>query len=172
VPSATALIAAPSASATSTAGSGGGGGGAPAGPALVPFEVRPVVQVKHKTDGERVWSVVAEPGVLVGPKKTLIKAFDCVSKGTPRPDMFGVCVGFHTCEAETPSEPSVLAAITCTGPTLHLLLIQDGRELTFKVADPAHALAKRALSRISLPDGATVELHPFERRNLTANFDM
>jgi hypothetical protein len=140
-------------------------------PAAVPFEIRPVVQVKHKTDGQTLHSVTAEPGVLLGPKRQLVKAFDCVSKGAPRADMFGVCVGFQACE-ETPTEPGVLSAIACTGPTLRVLLVQENRELVFKVADPMQPLAKRALSRIPLPDGARVELGPFERRNLTAYVDL
>ena len=143
-----------------------------ASPPGIVFEVAPMVQVKHKTDGQRVYSMMAEPGVLLGPKRTLLKAFDCVSKGAPHADMFGVCVAFKACEPETPTEPSVLYAFSCTGPALRVLLVQEGRELTFKVADPEQALAKRAMSRTPLPEGATVALQPFVRKNLTAYVDL
>ena len=165
--SASAVVAAAGASATASASSVAAPSAAP-----VPFEVRPAVIVKHKTDGQSVFSMVAEPSILLGPKKRIVKVFDCVSKGAPHPDMFGVCVGFQSCAAETPSEPGVLAVIACTGPTVRLLLTQEGRELAFKIAEPSHPLAKRATSRVPLPDGTAVELHPFERRNLTANVDL
>jgi hypothetical protein len=131
-----------------------------------------MVQVKHKTDGQTVFSSVAEPGVLVGSKKTLVKAFDCMSKGAPRPDMFGVCVGFKSCEPEVPSEAGVLAVFACEGPRVRLLLSEEGGELTFRVAEPANPLAKRATSRVTIPEGATAELGAFERRNLTSYVDL
>jgi len=131
-----------------------------------------MVQVKHRTDGQQVFAITAEPGALLGPKKTLLKAFDCVSKGAPHADMFGVCVGFKACDLETPTEPNVLAAFACTGPALRVLLVQEGAELTFKLGDPTAPLAKRALSRAPLPEGASVALQPFVRRNLTSYVDL
>ena len=131
-----------------------------------------MVQVKHKTDGQRVYSMTAEPGVLLGPKKTLLKAFDCVSQGAPHADMFGVCVGFQACDAEAPAEPNVLAAFACVSPAVRVLLVQEGDELAFKIADPVQPLAKRALSRVRLPEGASVALKPFVRRNLTSYVDL
>jgi hypothetical protein len=168
-PSATALAPTPSASATVASASGANQAPVPPG---IPFAVAPMVQVKHRTDGQRVFSMTAEPGILLGPKKTLLKAFDCVSKGAPHADMFGICVGFKTCDAETPTEPNVLAAFVCTGPASRIVLVQEGRELAFKIADPAHPLAKRALSRAPLPEGASVALQPFVRRNLTSYVDL
>lgn len=168
-PSVAALAPAPSASVSAAIASETVQAPSPPG---VPFAVAPMVQVKHRTDGQRVFLMTAEPGILLGPKKTLLKAFDCVSKGAPHADMFGVCVGFKTCDAETPSEPNVLAAFVCTGPASRLLLVQEGPDLVFKVADPAHPLAKRALSRAPLPEGASVALQPFVRRNLTSYVDL
>ncbi len=167
-PSASALAAAPRASAALSLASSVE---APSPPGI-PFAVAPMVQVKHKTDGQHVYSMMAEPGVLLGPKQTLLKAFDCVSKGAPQADMFGVCVAFKACEPETPSEPGVLFAFACTGPALRVLLLQEGGELAFKVADSAHPLAKRAMSRTPLPEAASVVLQPFVRRNLTAYVDL
>jgi hypothetical protein len=169
LPSSTALAPRPSASATVGGASGSDQAAVPPG---VPFAVTPMVQVKHRTDGQRVFLITAEPGILLGPKKTLLKAFDCVSKGAPHADMFGICVGFKACDAETPTETNVLAAFACTGPALRILLVQEGPELVFKVADPTQPLAKRALSRTPLPEGASVSLQPFVRRNLTSYVDL
>ena len=47
-----------------------------------------------------------------------------------------------------------------------------GPELVFKVSDPTQPLAKRAMSRAPLPEGASVALQPFVRRNLTSYVDL
>lgn len=117
-------------------------------------------------------AVTAEPGVLLGPKKQLVKAFDCTSPGTPRTDMFGICVGFKSCEAVEPAGVGALAEIACKGPELTLRLTGDGSHLSFAVADPSHALAKRAMTPIELPAGTRPELLPFERLNRTNYVDL
>lgn len=137
-----------------------------------PYEVRPAVQVKHRVAGSKVLAVTAEPGVLLGPKKQLLKAFDCTSPGAPRADMFGICVGFKSCEAVEPAGAEVLAELACKGPELTLRLLRDGARLVFAVADLNHPLAKRPLTPIELPAGTRPEILPFERLNLTNYVDL
>jgi len=137
-----------------------------------PYEVRPAVQVKHRVAGSQVLAVTAEPGVLLGPKKQLVKAFDCTSPGTARADMFGICVGFKSCEAVEPARAEVLAEIACKGPELTLELLRQGARLGFVVTDPNHPLAKRAMTPLELPAGTRPEILPFERLNLTNYVDL
>lgn len=131
-----------------------------------------MVQVKHRVAERKALTVTAEPGVLLGPKKQLVKVFDCTSPGAPRADMFGICVGFKNCQAAQPASVEVLAEITCTGPELTLQLIRQGAGLTVRVADPEHPLAKRAMSPIALPEGTRPQILPFERRNVTNYVDL
>jgi len=119
-----------------------------------------------------VVGVTAEPGVMLGPEKAFVKAFDCASRGAPRPDMFGVCVGFRRCEAVQPTRPEVLAAIACKGPQITLELTREGSRLVFELDDPTHPLAKRAMTPIALPEGTRPEMLPLERRNLTTPIDL
>ena len=138
----------------------------------VPFEVRPAAQVKHVIALRDSVSVNAEPGVMLGPKRTFVKAFDCTSRGAPKRDMIGVCVAFKSCEAAQPARPEVLAAIRCTGPALTLELTQAGAGLVFGIAEPDHPLGKRPMTPIALPEGTRAEVLPFERRNLTTYVDI
>ena len=144
-------------------------GGTPPG---VPFEVRPAVQVKHRVAGQQVLNVTVEPGVLLGPRKQFVKVFDCAGPDAPRPDMFGICVGFKSCEAVQPRRGEVLAEISCKGPQLTLQLTRDGARLVFEVDDPKQPLAKRAMTPIELPVGTRPEILPFEQKNLTTYVDL
>jgi hypothetical protein len=138
-----------------------------------PFEVRPTVVTKHTlTNGEFLGTIHAEPGVLLGPQKKLVKAFDCVSKGAPSASVIGVCVGFKSCVSATPSTADALAEIACSGPKLQLLLVRTETGLTFKVADSEHALAKRKMSEIVLPPGTHPQMGAFEQKNLSVNVDL
>lgn len=143
----------------------------------VPYDVRPAVQVKYINNGTTERHAIAEPGVLVGAQKKLLKAFDCVSPGAPHADVLGVCVGFKECSAAPPSaappsDPSVFAEIVCTGPAARLQLVREGSGLVFKLGDERSPLAKRRLSRIELPEATTPTLGAFEHRNLTVNVDL
>jgi len=147
----------------------------PPAPPVVPttYDVIPVAQIKHTlADGTYYGGRHVEPGVLLGPQKTLVKAFDCVSPGAPPASVIGVCVSFRSCEAGDADSPEVLAEIVCAGPALHVQLVQDGRTLSFRVAETEHALARRKMSSFTLPDGASPALGAFQVRNVTAHVDL
>ncbi len=86
--------------------------------------------------------------------------------------MFGICVGFQRCDAAPSAGSEVLAQITRIGPDLTLQLTSDGQRLSFRVTDPNHPLAQRAMRSIALPDGTRPELLPFVRRNVTNYVDL
>jgi len=137
------------------------------------YDVIPVSQIKHTlADGTYYGGRNVEPGILLGPKKTLLKAFDCVSPGAPPASVIGVCVSFKSCEAGSPQSPDVLAEIACSGPALHVQLVQDGQSLTFRVAEAEHTLARHKMGSFTLPDGASPALGAFQVRNVTAHVDL
>jgi hypothetical protein len=140
------------------------------------FLVRPAVQDKDITDGESFYHHhMQEPGLMVGPEKRFIKAFDGSVK--PRPDMVGVCVGFAACVAapappDTPDAPDVIATIACKNPALTLILTRDNRTLIFRVNPADHPLAAHPMSHLELPEGAALRIGDFAKKCVTARVDL
>jgi len=64
-----------------------------------------------------------------------------------------------------------LLELACKGPALHVALVREGSDLTFKVTNAAQPLAKRRMSRIPISAGTSPVIGAFEKRNAFVNVD-